>query len=135
MSGQHAGRPAGDVYDWYQRGLDLLASGDPQAAAQVLAHAHAAEPASKSIREALARAQFNARRYSESAQNFRRLVEEDPADDYAHFALGLALSRLGDRQRAAGHLAMATAMRPGSEQYAEALGKVRETLEARDSDG
>jgi Flp pilus assembly protein TadD len=134
MSEQQAGRPAGEVYDWYRRGLELLANGNPQAAAQVLAHAHEEEPTSKSIREALARAQFNARRYSESARNFRQLVEEDPTDDYAHFALGLALNRLGDRQRAAGHLAMATAMRPGSERYAEALDKVRGTLEARDRD-
>lgn len=135
MSEQHAGRPAGQVYDWYRRGLELLSGGNPQAAAQVLAHAHAEEPTSRSIREALARAQFNARRYAESARNFRMLVEENPADDYAHFGLGLALNRLGERQLAAGHLAMATAMRPGMQRYAEALDKVRGILGTRDDKG
>jgi hypothetical protein len=34
-----AGVPDGDVYDWYQRGLQLLANRDPAAAATILARA------------------------------------------------------------------------------------------------
>src|ERR1700716_2263063 len=49
--------PAGEVYDWYVRGRDLLGSGDAAAAVQVLAHIVAAEPSSRSAREMLARAQ------------------------------------------------------------------------------
>lgn len=135
MSERRPGRPEGDVYDWYRRGLELLRTGNPAAAAQLLGHAQAVEPESKSIREAMARALFNSRRYSDSAQTFRTLVEENPADDYAHFGLGLALSRLGEHAKAAGHLAMATAMRPGSEPYADALRDVRETLRTLDDAG
>jgi TolA-binding protein len=129
-----AGRPAGGVYDWYRRGLDLLKSGDVAAAAQVLSYAHEAEPTSKSIREALARAQFNSRRYSDSAETFAGLVEQDPSDDYAQFGLGLALSRLGDHHAAAPHLAMAAAMQPGTRHYDQALRHVRATLRAREGD-
>jgi Flp pilus assembly protein TadD len=129
---EQAGRPAGEVYDWYRRGLDLLASGDAAAAAQLLGHAHAAEPGSKAIREALARAQFNSRQYSDSARTFESLVADNPADDYAHFGLGLALSRIGQHREAAPHLAMAVAMRPSSKHYASALRQVRATLRARE---
>jgi hypothetical protein len=41
--------PSGGVYDWYRRGLDLLKNGSPEAAAQLLVHAAAAQPQSRSI--------------------------------------------------------------------------------------
>ena len=46
--------PRGEVYDWYIRGADLLESGNPAAAVQLLTHAASAEPESRSVREALA---------------------------------------------------------------------------------
>src|SRR5450432_3574032 len=48
-------------YDWYVRGLQLLQAGSAAAAEQVLARAAAAEPESRSVLEALGRAQFDAR--------------------------------------------------------------------------
>ena len=108
--------PEGDVHDWYRRGMELLGRGSPAAAAQVLQRAAAAEPGSRSIREALARAQFDAGRYAEAADNFRVIVEASPSDDYAHFGLGLAL---------------AAAMRPDRKPYTDALQQVRATLKAR----
>src|ERR1700731_2986742 len=109
--------PEGDVHAWYRRGMELLGNGSPAAAAQVLQRASTAEPASRSIREALARAQFDAGRYAEAAGNFRLIVEASPSDDYAHFGLGLAL---------------AAAMRPDDRHYTEALRSVRATLRARE---
>jgi len=123
--------PEGDVHDWYRRGMDLLGRGSPAAAAQVLQRASAAEPGSRSIREALARAQFDAGRYAEAADNFRVIVEASPSDDYAHFGLGLALARRGDHAAAAEYLALASAMRPDAAHYTEALRSVRATLRAR----
>jgi len=123
--------PEGDVHDWYRRGMDLLGRGSPAAAAQVLQRASAAEPGSRSIREALARAQFDAGRYAEAADNFRVIVEASPSDDYAHFGLGLALARSGDHAAAAEYLALASAMRPDAAHYTEALRSVRATLRAR----
>ena len=123
--------PEGDVHAGSRRGLELLGRGSPAAAAQVLQRAAAAEPGSRSVREALARAQFDAGWYAEAAGNFRMIVEASPSDDYAHFGLGLALARSGDHAAAAEYLALAAAMRPDAAHYTEALRSVRATLRAR----
>lgn len=132
-SGQQG--PGGDSYAWYRRGLDLLSRGSPAAAAELLERAAEAEPGARSIREALARAQFDAGRYAQAADNFRQNVEAIPSDDYAHFGLGLALARGGDPAAAAEHLALAAAMRPELAHYTEALRGVRATLAARTQAG
>ncbi len=120
-----------DTYDLYRRGLDLLGRGSAAAAAQLLERAAAAEPDSKSILEALGRAQFDTHRYAAAAGSFRRIVEASPSDDYARFGLGLALARTGDHGAAAEHLALAAAMRPDLRHYTDALRSVRATLRAR----
>lgn len=130
----HAAHPRAadvDTYAVYQRGLDLLGRGSAAAAAQLLERAAAAEPDSRSVLEALARAQFDARRYAEAAESFRKIVEASPSDDYAQFGLGLALARTGDPASAAEHLALAVAMRPDLRHYSDALRSVRATLRAR----
>ena len=119
------------MHAWYRRGMDLLGRGSPAAAAQVLERASAAEPGARSVREALARAQFDAGRYAEAAANFRVIVEASPSDDYANFGLGLALARTGNPAAAAEYLALAAAMRPDAAHYTEALRLVRATLRAR----
>jgi Flp pilus assembly protein TadD len=133
-AGERAGNGEGgqaDTYHLYQRGLSLLERGSAAAAAQLLERAAAAEPQSRSVLEALARAQFDAGRYSAAAGNFRRIVEASPSDDYAQFGLGLALARTGDPGAAAEHLALAAAMRPNLRHYTDALRSVRATLSAR----
>ena len=123
--------PHGDAYTWYQRGLELLGRGSAAAAAQLLERAAEAEPGSRSVLEALGRAQFDTRRYADAAQTFRQIVEASPTDAYAQFGLGLALARGGDPGAAAEHLALAAAMRPELRHYADALRGVRATLRAR----
>ena len=120
-----------DIYTLYRRGLDLLGRGSAAAAAQLLERAAAAEPDSRSILEALGRAQFDTRRYEAAAGCFQRIVDASPSDDYAQFGLGLALARTGDHGGAAEHLALAAAMRPDLQHYTEALRNVRATLRAR----
>ncbi|TYP81986.1 tetratricopeptide repeat protein [Blastococcus xanthinilyticus] len=117
--------PGGGVYEWYRRGLELLDDRNPAAAATLLARAADAEPDSRSIREALARAQYDAHRYGEAVASFAALIAADPTDDYAHFGLGLAAGRAGDLGVAAEHLALAAAMRPDRPHYARALRDVR----------
>jgi Flp pilus assembly protein TadD len=119
------GAPEGTVYDWYQRGLQLLGERHPEAAATLLGRAAEAEPGSRSIMEALARAQYDAGRYAEAVVTFTRLIAQNPTDDYAHFGLGLAASRSGELGLAAEHLALAVAMRPDLHHYAQALRGVR----------
>jgi tetratricopeptide (TPR) repeat protein len=120
-----------DVHSWYTTGLDLLRKGSPAAAAHVLQRAANAEPGSLSVREALARAQFDTGRYEAAAANFRTIVEASPTDDYAHFGLGLALARRGEHEAAAEYLALAAAMRPDRKPYTDALRQVRATLKSR----
>jgi predicted Zn-dependent protease len=119
------------VHAWYTRGMELLDRGSAAAAAQLLQRAVTAEPGSRSVREALARAQFDAGRYTEAAENFRVIVEASPSDDYAHFGLGLALARTGNPAAAAEYLALAAAMRPDNKHYTDALRQVRATLRAQ----
>lgn len=126
------GVPAGELYDWYRRGMALLESGDAAAAAQLLARARAGAPDSASIGEAHARALFDAGHYDAAASAFGELVELVPGDDYARFGLGLALSRLDRFTAAAEHLALAVAMRPDRREYSQALRHVRATLRARE---
>jgi Flp pilus assembly protein TadD len=120
-----------DTHQLYKRGLDLLGRGSPAAAAQLLERAAANEPRSRSVLEALARAQFDAGQYAAAAGNFRLIVEASPSDDYAQFGLGLALARTGDHGAAAEHLALAAAMCPNQRHYTDALRNVRATLRAR----
>ncbi|MGV9270380.1 tetratricopeptide repeat protein [Kitasatospora sp. NPDC003701] len=125
------GEPAGDVYEWFRRGGRLLAQGNPAAAEQLLARAAAAEPHSRSIRETLARAQFDAGSYAAALENFRAVALADPSDDYAQFGWGVSAARLGDFETSAEHLALAVAMRPDSDHYRAALRQTRATLAAR----
>lgn len=129
------GVPAGELYDWFVRGMRLLDGGNPEAAAELLAHAHAHQPESASVLEALARALFDARRYDEAATRFTDLVELSPDDDYARFGLGLSRMRLGDLGGAVEQLALATAMRPGRPDYQRALREARATVRAREEAG
>lgn len=123
------------MHAWYTTGMELLGKGSPAAAAQLLQRAVNAEPASRSVREALARAQFDTGQYAAAADNFRVIVEASPTDDYAHFGLGLSLARAGDHEAAAEYLALAAAMHPDRKHYTDALRQVRATLKYRNPPG
>lgn len=123
--------PAGDVYDWYVRGVELLSTGNPAAAAALLARASAAEPDSRQLRETLGRAQYDSGDYDGARASFGELVEADPADDYARFGLGMAALRTGEVHLAVGSLTLAVAMRPDNRHYTQALHRARATASAR----
>ncbi|PWJ49252.1 Tetratricopeptide repeat-containing protein [Quadrisphaera granulorum] len=125
------GAPSGGAYEWLQRGLALLSSGDAEAAAVLLERANRDQPGSASVLEALARAQFDAGRIGEAAHTFAALVEAAPDADYAHFGLGLSLTRLDRFAEAVEHLALAVAMRPDRPEYRDSLTQARATLRAR----
>jgi Flp pilus assembly protein TadD len=122
--------PTGEVYDWYTRGVSLLEGGDSAAAVTLLTRVAEVEPESRSVREALARSQFDSGMYPEAAENFEWITEQNPADDYAQFGLGLAAAKNGDLQTAVTHLALAAAMRPDINHYAIALRGARAALAA-----
>jgi tetratricopeptide (TPR) repeat protein len=116
-------------YDWYTRGLQLLNSGSAAAAEQLLARAAAAEPESRSVLEALGRAQFDAHQYRQAMATFARIIAADPVDDYGQFALGLSAARIGELRTAVEHLALAAAMRPDLAHYGRELRMARARLE------
>lgn len=122
--------PEGEVYDWYIRGVELLEGGSPAAAITLIQRAADSEPESRSVREALARAQFDAGFYPEAVANFGWIVSVNPADDYAQFGLGLAAAKIGDLKSAVEHLALAAAMRPDITHYGTALRGARAALAA-----
>lgn len=115
-----------DVYDMVMRGRDLLARGHPHQAAVILERASLLEPEKASIREALARALYRSGRKRRAGEEFGRILELDPSNDYAHFGLGLCEAATGDTTLALGHLKIAVAMRPDSEDYLHALERTRE---------
>ena len=122
--------PQGEVYDWYARGVELLENGDANASVQLLTHVAGAEPESRMVREALARAQFDCGMYEEALVNFEWIIAINPADDYSQFGLGLAATKMGDLPKAVEHLALAAAMRPDINYYSTALRGARAALTA-----
>ena len=128
------GNPSGDPYDWYQRGLALLAEGNTDAAATLLQRVRRSEP-SPAVLEALGRALFESRRYDEAIEVLTELAERTPDEDYAHYALGLALWRKQAFPAARDHLSMAFVMRPDRSDYGQALSQVKATLRARSEAG
>ena len=129
------GALSGEANDWYQRGIQMLDSGNPAAATQLLVRAAGRVPRSRSVLEALARAHFDAEQYPEAADTFRTLAEANPDDDYAQFGWGLAAARLGDYELAVEHLALAASMRPDVRYYTQALRGARATVRSRSGAG
>ena len=127
--------PEGSPYDWYQRALTLMSSGNAEAAAVLLERLREVDQSSTSVLEARARALFDSRRYDEAAEAFSELVERSPAEDYAHYGLGMSLWRLQRFPDARDHLAMAFVMRPERAEYGDALSQVKATLRARATAG
>jgi Flp pilus assembly protein TadD len=112
------------AYAAFRGGDELLAGGNAHAAVVALERARALEPGKVSVRETLARAYYQAARFSAAATEFAVAVELDPVNDYAHFGLGLALRRTGDLVGARRHLRIATVMRPDNLDYRHALADV-----------
>lgn len=114
MTAEGAAEP---TYTLYRRGLELLEDGDFEHATEPLAEAARRAPEKTSVREALGRAYFRAGRFAPAAREFAAVVESHPVDDYAHFCLGRALSKTGQKRRARHHLALASNLRPDRRDY------------------
>src|SRR5918999_1752616 len=107
-----------ETYNLFQQGRAHLAEGRAAQATVPLEKAKRREPDKASIREALGIAYFRIRRWKEAESEFRAMLELAPTDDYAHYALGRCLEKLGKDAEANGHYKLASSLRPGSEQYA-----------------
>jgi tetratricopeptide (TPR) repeat protein len=105
------------VYELFCRGNELLAHGDYQAAIIPLSRARDLEPDKASIREALGRALFHARRYQAAAAEFEAIAAHAPTNDYALFCLGRSMQLLGRHREACHPLALACSLRPERSDY------------------
>ena len=110
-----------DAYDNFQEGRRRLQNGMAAQATVSLEKAKRREPDKASIREALGIAYFRIRRWSEAEEEFRKVLELSPDNDYAHYALGRTLEKQGRDLEANGHYKLASSMKPGSEQYASRI--------------
>ena len=106
-----------ETFDLFQQGRTHLKKGRAAQATVALEKAKRREPEKASIREALGIAYFRIQRYAEAESEFRKLLELAPADDYAHYALGRCLEKLGRVAEANGHYKLASSMRPGQADY------------------
>ena len=75
------------------------------------------EPDKASIRETLGIAYFRIRRWPEAEEEFRKVLELSPVDDYAHYALGRCLQKQGREREANAHYKLASSLCPGSKHY------------------
>jgi tetratricopeptide (TPR) repeat protein len=105
------------AYDLFQRGTSLLEQGDYHAAVVPLTRARDLEPGKDSIREALGRALFHARRYDDAREEFEAIVQHTPTNDYALFCLGRSLQLLGRHAEARHPLALASNLQPERRDY------------------
>jgi Flp pilus assembly protein TadD len=106
------------TYELFQEGRERLRKGMAAQATVPLEKAKRQEPEKASIREALGIAYFRIRRYAEAEQEFRAVLELQPTDDYAHYALGRCLENQGRAKEANGHYKLASFWRPGKKLYA-----------------
>jgi Flp pilus assembly protein TadD len=102
----------------------LVARSRPLDALQALLPVLADRPDSVSVQLLAGRAYLNSAQLKRAEEAFTRVLELDPADHYARFALGKALQRQGRLAEAHAQYKMAAAMDPRPE-YQEALGEVR----------
>lgn len=98
----------------------------------MLERARDLQPDKGSVCEALGRAYYATGRLASAGAQFRRALELDPSNDYAHFGLALCLAKTGERRRALGHLRLALVMRPGARAYQRALGPLERAVRAED---
>ncbi|MBK5220561.1 MAG: tetratricopeptide repeat protein [Thermoleophilia bacterium] len=105
------------TYTLYRRGIELLEDGDFEHATEPLAEAARRAPEKTSVREALGRAYYRSGRFAKAAVEFEAVVETHHVNDFAHFCLGRALSKTGDKARARHHLALAANLRPDRRDY------------------
>ncbi|HWO17101.1 MAG TPA: tetratricopeptide repeat protein [Solirubrobacterales bacterium] len=105
------------TYTLYRRGIELLEDGSFEQAAEPLAEAARRAPEKSSVREALGRAYYRSGRFADAAAEFEAVVETHNVNDYAHFCLGRALTKIGETRRARHHLALASNLRPDRSDY------------------
>jgi Flp pilus assembly protein TadD len=108
-----------DDVERFRTAQRLVTAGEAHSAIQVL-EPLLGDDAQSSVLLLAGRAAFASAQLARAELLFRRLVDRDPADHYAHAALGRTLSRCSRHHEAVTHLRLATALDP-EPWYARAL--------------
>jgi len=122
-----------DAVDRYRTAERLLAERNAHAALTVVEPLMQDEPETVAVLVLAARACFDCARLERAEALFRRVVELDPTNHYAHAALGRTLQRRSRHRDAVTHLRLATALHPEA-WYATALQHSQACLEANGPD-
>lgn len=90
----------------------LLAARDPRGAVKLLDPVVAADPRNTAARLLRARAFFGAAQLRAAELEFQWVLEREPDNAFAHFALGRTLERANRSVEAVGHFRLAAALDP-----------------------
>ncbi|SDD03128.1 tetratricopeptide repeat protein [Actinokineospora iranica] len=113
----------GNTFEAFRHAESLVAQRRPLDALAALAPVLDAEPNAPSVQLLAGRAYLGSAQLRRAEQAFLRVLELDPTDHYARFALGKTLQRQSRLPEAQTQLRIAVAMNPVPE-YQEALGEV-----------
>jgi Flp pilus assembly protein TadD len=111
------------TFESFRRAETLVAQRRPLDALRELAAVVEAEPHAAGVHLLAGRAYLGSAQLRRAELAFLRVLELDPSDHYARFALGRTLQRQGRLVEAKTQLRLAAAMNPLPE-YQEALGEV-----------
>ena len=118
------------TFESFRRAETLLSQRRPLEALRELAAVVEAAPDAPSVHLLAGRAYLGSAQLARAESAFLRVLELDPSDHYAHFALGRTLQRQGRLEEAKTQLRLAAAMNPSPE-YQEALGEVSARIAVR----
>ena len=124
-----ADRPR-DVVEQFRLAESLVLQRRPLEALRELAPVLDAEPDAPSVQLLAGRAYLQSAQLRRAEQAFLRVLDQNPSDHYARFALGRTLQRQSRLEEARAQLAMAVAMNPTPD-YQEALNEVRMRIASR----
>jgi tetratricopeptide (TPR) repeat protein len=119
--------------DAYQQAWGLIEGSAPLKAIEILDPALESEPGSASLRTLRAWAYFKSAQLSRAESDLSRLVEENPTDVWARFALGRVLERQSRYADALPHLRLAAVMSGDAEHEAGVLRVERRLAERHGS--
>jgi len=101
-----------DAMDHYQLARQLYEAGDYRTALLELESLLADEPVGRDVLELAGLAYFKSAQLGRAEATFSRLIERDPSDAYAHFALGRTLERQSRKREAKSCYQLAVVMDP-----------------------
>ncbi|GAA4909558.1 tetratricopeptide repeat protein [Streptomonospora salina] len=102
------------TYETFSRGQMYFDLGDYIEAARILEPIADDDPAGRSVLELLGRSYFHSAQLAKAELTFRRIIDLDPCDSWAHIALARSLERQSRMEEAAPYRRMHAAMSGGS---------------------